>query len=182
MSVVILHISDIHTGPGELRDEDMKQSVPGSEREQMLDRLAAYLRAVAMSSKLNIEMSHSLKKGRDRKYKITVATSLLTKSVNVFFENGKKLFLNLNFEQANRAADIINHRMYEMSDESLKEEDEQDCTEKEESVAVAELQLKLIRSGRLTSNTALVSSVKKRMRDQNISKLEAYQQIAEEVL
>jgi len=44
MNVVILHITDIHAGPGELRDEDLKQHIPDSERGKMLDRLTNYLR------------------------------------------------------------------------------------------------------------------------------------------
>jgi predicted phosphodiesterase len=44
MGVTILHLSDIHAGKGELRDEDEKEKVPGAQRARQLDRLALYLR------------------------------------------------------------------------------------------------------------------------------------------
>lgn len=44
MAVSILHLTDIHTGPGELRDEDLKDKVPEAERKSMLTRLSTYLR------------------------------------------------------------------------------------------------------------------------------------------
>lgn len=46
MSVTILHITDIHAGPEELKDEDLKQQVPYSERARMLDRLTSYLQVM----------------------------------------------------------------------------------------------------------------------------------------
>lgn len=46
MSLSILHLTDIHAGPGELRDEDLKQRIPGVEREKMLSRLTRYLHAL----------------------------------------------------------------------------------------------------------------------------------------
>ena len=42
-----LHISDIHAGPGELKDEDGKSSIPNAERQRLLDRLSRYLRSLA---------------------------------------------------------------------------------------------------------------------------------------
>ncbi|SPM26739.1 metallophosphoesterase family protein [Mycobacterium terramassiliense] len=44
MALSILHLTDIHTGPGELRDEDLKDKVPEAERKSMLARLSTYLR------------------------------------------------------------------------------------------------------------------------------------------
>lgn len=46
MSITILHITDIHTGKGELLSEDRKVDIPGSERQKQLGRLAEYLRAL----------------------------------------------------------------------------------------------------------------------------------------
>lgn len=46
MSVTILHLSDLHVGPGELRDEDLKQVIPSAERARLIDRLTTYLRAI----------------------------------------------------------------------------------------------------------------------------------------
>jgi len=43
MSVSVLHLSDIHVGPGELRDEDLKDHVPDTMRRGMLARLRNYL-------------------------------------------------------------------------------------------------------------------------------------------
>lgn len=45
-STKILHISDIHAGHGELRDEDGKSSIPNAERQRLLERLSRYLRAL----------------------------------------------------------------------------------------------------------------------------------------
>jgi 3',5'-cyclic AMP phosphodiesterase CpdA len=42
----ILHLSDLHLGGGELRDEDMKLTVPEAERRRLVDRLRSYLRAL----------------------------------------------------------------------------------------------------------------------------------------
>src|SRR5690349_11698972 len=44
--VRILHLTDLHLGAGELRDEDMKITVEGAERARVVDRLGAYLRAL----------------------------------------------------------------------------------------------------------------------------------------
>jgi 3',5'-cyclic AMP phosphodiesterase CpdA len=44
MALSILHLTDIHAGPGEVRDEDLKDKVPEIKRKSMLDRLSTYLR------------------------------------------------------------------------------------------------------------------------------------------
>ncbi|MGY2041155.1 metallophosphoesterase family protein [Pseudomonas pergaminensis] len=46
MSITILHITDIHTGKGELISEDRKVDIPGSERQKQLGRLGEYLNAL----------------------------------------------------------------------------------------------------------------------------------------
>jgi 3',5'-cyclic AMP phosphodiesterase CpdA len=46
MSISILHLTDLHAGPGEFRDEDMKTQVPSAERQKALARMTAYLRAL----------------------------------------------------------------------------------------------------------------------------------------
>lgn len=46
MTITLLHLTDIHAGPGELKDEDLKDSVPEAERRVMLDRLTAYVRSL----------------------------------------------------------------------------------------------------------------------------------------
>jgi len=46
MSISILHLTDIHAGPGELKDEDLKVKIPGVERKKMLDRLTKYVHAL----------------------------------------------------------------------------------------------------------------------------------------
>jgi 3',5'-cyclic AMP phosphodiesterase CpdA len=43
MSVRILHLTDLHLGPGELVAEDMKQKIPDAERGRLIDRLTSYL-------------------------------------------------------------------------------------------------------------------------------------------
>jgi 3',5'-cyclic AMP phosphodiesterase CpdA len=45
--VSILHLSDIHAGPGQAKDIDAKDKLPGVERLSMLERLTAYVRALA---------------------------------------------------------------------------------------------------------------------------------------
>jgi 3',5'-cyclic AMP phosphodiesterase CpdA len=45
MSISILHLSDIHAGPGQVEDQDLKDYLPGSERQTLLERLSDYLRA-----------------------------------------------------------------------------------------------------------------------------------------
>ncbi len=47
MSISILHLSDIHAGKMELKDEDLKQRVPDAERERMIERLTNYLRSLS---------------------------------------------------------------------------------------------------------------------------------------
>ncbi len=42
----ILHLSDLHLGGGEFRDEDMKLTVPEAERRRLVDRLRSYLTAL----------------------------------------------------------------------------------------------------------------------------------------
>ncbi|MFC2079669.1 metallophosphoesterase family protein [Candidatus Bipolaricaulota bacterium] len=42
-NTTILHLSDIHTGTGELRDEDLKIKLPAAERAKSLDRLSEYI-------------------------------------------------------------------------------------------------------------------------------------------
>jgi hypothetical protein len=46
MSLTILHLSDLHVGPGELRDEDLKQTIPAVERSRLIERLTTYLQAI----------------------------------------------------------------------------------------------------------------------------------------
>ena len=46
-SVCILHLTDIHAGPGELVDEDGKVSIKGAERMKQLPRLSNYISALA---------------------------------------------------------------------------------------------------------------------------------------
>lgn len=46
MSTTILHLTDLHLGPGELRDEDLKQAVPQVERSRLIERLASYLQCI----------------------------------------------------------------------------------------------------------------------------------------
>jgi 3',5'-cyclic AMP phosphodiesterase CpdA len=46
MSLTILHLSDLHLGPGELRDEDIKQAIPKAERLRLIERLTLYLQAL----------------------------------------------------------------------------------------------------------------------------------------
>jgi len=43
MSVRILHLTDLHLGPGELVAEDMKQKIPDAERGRLIERLTDYL-------------------------------------------------------------------------------------------------------------------------------------------
>lgn len=47
MSITILHLTDLHAGPGELPEEDMKTRVPDAERQKALARMTAYLRALS---------------------------------------------------------------------------------------------------------------------------------------
>lgn len=47
MSITILHLSDIHAGSGELKDEDIKDYLPSAERERMVDRLSRYVEALS---------------------------------------------------------------------------------------------------------------------------------------
>lgn len=46
MPITILHLTDLHAGPGELADEDMKTRVPNAERQKALARMTTYLRAL----------------------------------------------------------------------------------------------------------------------------------------
>lgn len=46
MSVTILHLTDIHAGKKELKDEDLKVKIPDAERGKMLDRVTEYLQAL----------------------------------------------------------------------------------------------------------------------------------------
>ncbi|PYK25651.1 MAG: hypothetical protein DME59_09995 [Verrucomicrobia bacterium] len=46
MSIIILHLSDIHAGTGELVDVDVKDYLPLSERERNLERLGDYIAAL----------------------------------------------------------------------------------------------------------------------------------------
>lgn len=46
MKTKILHLSDIHAGPGELIDEDSKLKLPDAERQMSLSRLTDYLSAM----------------------------------------------------------------------------------------------------------------------------------------
>lgn len=43
MALTILHLTDLHAGPSALKDEDLKQKVPGVGRPTLLDRLSTYL-------------------------------------------------------------------------------------------------------------------------------------------
>jgi hypothetical protein len=46
MSVKILHLSDLHLGPGEVRDDDLKQAVPTTARLRLIERLTTYLQSM----------------------------------------------------------------------------------------------------------------------------------------
>lgn len=46
MDIEILHLSDIHTGPGEVEDQDLKDYLPESNRQTLLERLTEYLKAL----------------------------------------------------------------------------------------------------------------------------------------
>jgi 3',5'-cyclic AMP phosphodiesterase CpdA len=46
LSPFVLHLSDIHAGPGALRDEDVKNGLPDAEGESYLERLSSYVRAL----------------------------------------------------------------------------------------------------------------------------------------
>ena len=46
MSITILHLSDIHAGAGEFKDEDIKDYLPSAERDKMVERLSQYVEAL----------------------------------------------------------------------------------------------------------------------------------------
>jgi len=46
-SITILHLSDLHLGAGELREEDAKTTIPKADRRKFVERLGEYLRALS---------------------------------------------------------------------------------------------------------------------------------------
>lgn len=136
--------------------------------------LAGKLRMGAIKVELDQTFKHEIKSGKTKIKKIILSDNYFNKTIHLHFQNGKEVDLYLNIDKANLAADLIKQRMYEMNAETDTEEDEEvhseDVQEEEE---IRHLEQKLVNGGYITAIHPLRSYVRRKMKMEGLSQLDA---------